>query len=59
MVVTLKIVDVWGYGPETRGAISALFGLGGLAGVVIGGQLSRTEKEMVAAVAAAAQDCHY
>jgi MFS family permease len=40
-LLSLYFQDVWGYGPGARGAISALFGLGGLAGVVLGGQLGR------------------
>ena len=40
-LLSLYFQDVWGYGPATRGWISALFGLGGLAGVLFGGQLGR------------------
>lgn len=40
-LLSLYFQDVWGYGPATRGAISALFGLGGLAGVMVGGHLGR------------------
>jgi MFS family permease len=40
-LLSLYFQDVWGYGPALRGAISALFGLGGLAGVLFGGQLGR------------------
>ncbi|HYW22805.1 MAG TPA: MFS transporter [Terriglobales bacterium] len=40
-LLSLYFQDVWGYGPALRGAISALFGLGGLAGVLLGGQLGR------------------
>jgi MFS family permease len=40
-LLSLYFQDVWGYGPATRGAISALFGLGGLAGLVLGGHLGR------------------
>lgn len=40
-LLSLYFQDVWGYGPAARGAISALFGLGGLAGTLLGGQLGR------------------
>lgn len=40
-LLSLYFQDVWHYGPATRGAISALFGLGGLAGTLLGGQLGR------------------
>jgi MFS family permease len=40
-LLNLYFQDVWGYGPATRGAITALFGLGGLAGTLLGGQLGR------------------
>jgi MFS family permease len=40
-LLSLYFQDVWGYGPAARGGISALFGLGGLAGVLVGGHLGR------------------
>ncbi|HXM55049.1 MAG TPA: MFS transporter [Candidatus Dormibacteraeota bacterium] len=40
-LLSLYFQDVWGYGPATRGAISALFGLGGLGGLLLGGHLGR------------------
>ena len=40
-LLSLYFQDVWHYGAATRGAISAVFGLGGLFGVVLGGQLGR------------------
>ena len=40
-LVNLYFQDVWHYGPATRGWISALFGLGGLGGLVLGGHLGR------------------
>jgi MFS family permease len=40
-LLNLYFQDVWGYGPATRGAISALFGVGGLAGLVVGGHLGQ------------------
>lgn len=40
-LLNLYFQDVWGYGPATRGLIAFLFGLGALAGLVIGGHLGQ------------------
>ena len=40
-LLSLYFQDVWRYGPALRGGISALFGLGGLGGLVLGGHLGR------------------
>jgi alkylhydroperoxidase/carboxymuconolactone decarboxylase family protein YurZ len=44
---------------RTHPGLAATWGPHFMAVMGEGGQLSRTEKELVAAVAAAAQDCHY
>jgi MFS family permease len=40
-LLSLYFQDVWHYGPTTRGLVSALFGLGAMGGLVLGGQLGR------------------
>jgi predicted MFS family arabinose efflux permease len=40
-LLSLYFQDVWGFGPAARGLITALFGIGGLAGTIWGGDLGR------------------